>query len=377
MIPSAYDDIPVLGVGETIALCNSLLNPLKLSVEGEVANYGLNKGKFVFFDLKDVGGESRLSCFQMIHQQNTPIEDGMRIVVKAEAGLYAKSGQFRLSVYHIELLGEGALKRSFELLKAKLASEGLFDVARKRPLPAYPKTVGIISSKEAAGYGDFIRIAQERSAGLHLITANVAVQGVSAEREIIAAFDYLNSYHQPDVIVLIRGGGSMEDLHAFNSEGVARAITRSKSPVVVGVGHERDVTIADFCADVRAATPSNAAQIVIPDKKIVMQEVQASLQRQHSSLKNMILTKQHRVAQIVQSLSFLTSSRIQSYQVKVQGFLTTIEALAPSQVLARGYTITTHADGKRIHHAKELREDEIIHTHFTDSTITSRITPSL
>jgi exodeoxyribonuclease VII large subunit len=376
-MPSPYEDVPVLGVKETITLCNSLFEELSLQVEGEVANYSVNRGKFVFFDLKDVQGDARLGCFMMAYQQNMPVEDGMRIVVHATAGLYVKSGQFRLSVQRIELKGEGTLKRSFELLKAKLEAEGLFSPDRKRLIPAYPTTIGVISSEEAAGFGDFMRIAKQRSCGLRFVLAHVAVQGVQAESEICQAFEYLNGYKNPDVIVLIRGGGSMEDLHAFNSEAVARAIVRSKAPVVVGVGHERDVTIADFCADLRAATPSNAAQLAVPDRNEIAQMLKARAVERKHRITSLLNSYRHGVMQSIQGMNHEVHYGLQAIRARVQASLGTIEALAPERVLARGYSITCTLDGKPITSVKGLAVGSDITTRLADGSFTSRINETL
>jgi exodeoxyribonuclease VII large subunit len=369
----AYADVPVLGVGETITLCNSLLAELTLQVEGEVANYSVSRGKFVFFDLKDLSGESRLGCFMILYQQNVPLEDGMHIVVHAQAGLYAKSGQFRLTVRNIQIQGEGNLKRAFELLKAKLEAEGLFLPERKRLLPLYPQRIGVISSADAAGYGDFMRIAEQRLPGLHFILVNVAVQGIHAEQEISAAFDYLNSYGNPDVIVLIRGGGSMEDLHAFNSEKVARAIVRSKVPVVVGVGHERDITIADFSADVRAATPSNAAQIVIPERDALQRKVDQVLLSQRHFIAQQIAEYRYSATTVLTAIRTLVHQHIDQAKYRTHTVISAIDALAPIRVLERGYSITRTATGKVVTKATQVRCNDLISTQFAEGIHTSRI----
>lgn len=373
MLP-AYQELPPLGVGEAIALCNSLLQDLTLTIEGEVANYSVSRGKFVFFDLKDVGGESRLGCFMMIHQQTVPVEDGMRILIQGKPGLYAKSGQFRISVTKIQPRGEGSLKRAFEMLKAKLEVEGLFSPSRKRTLPRFPETIGIISSSEAAGYGDFMRIATERSCGIRFILAHVAVQGVAAEQEICAGFDYLNGHHAPDTIVLIRGGGSMEDLHAFNSEVVARAIVRSKAPVVVGVGHERDVTIADFCADVRAATPSNAAQLAVPDKVEVQKELVATLIQSSHGLHRRIQAMKHTLITTLKGMHVQIQHVIFDARATVQSYSATIEALAPVAVLKRGYSITRKADDSVVTTSKQLAPGERVTTYYAEGHSISEVT---
>jgi exodeoxyribonuclease VII large subunit len=362
---------PILRVSQALSLCNGLLSELTLQIEGEVSGYSLSRGKFVFFDLKDEQEDSRLSCFMMAFNSSIPLEDGMRVVIEGKPGLYQKSGQFRITVQRVTPKGEGSLKRAFELLKAKLQSEGLFDQSRKRALPRFPRSVGIISSAEAAGYGDFIKIANSRLGGVEFLLANVAVQGKDAESEICRAFDVLNERPDLEVIVLIRGGGSLEDLHAFNSESVARAIIRSRLPVLVGVGHERDVTIADFCADVRASTPSNAAQILLPSKEEVTQQIIGLVQAGRRILASKVSAEQVRTKSMIErmgrQLSFGVSVRIAS----VKALLKTIDALSPQRSLERGFTITCLDDGTPLRSCESINEGVGLTTRLADGTIHS------
>ena len=359
------DSHSILRVSQFISLVNSLLNELPTQVEGEVANFTVSREKFIFFDLKDESEVARLSCFMMTYQLSSPLEDGMRVVVQGQPGLYQKNGQFRLSVTAVEPVGQGSVKRSFDLLKLKLQSEGLFASERKRRLPRFAQQVGIITSVAAAGLGDFKTIAWQRLPGVHYVLANVAVQGNDAVTEICQAFDYLNSHFQLDAIVLIRGGGSMEDLHAYNSEPVARAIVRSKAPVIVGVGHERDITIADFCADVRAATPSNAAQLLVP-----------TLEEVHSMVIHLIGEGKRKVEQAIISNTEKTRYRfetihnqivycIEQCRAKIQAQINTIEAISPQKTLARGYTLTKDSNGKLINSVDQTYQNQLIITTFS------------
>ncbi len=242
--------------------------PEGVAVEGEVTGYRVSQGKWIWFDLKDEG--ALVSCFSTVWQLRAPLEDGMRVRVFGLPKIYPKSGRFSLTVERVELVGEGALRRAFELLKRKLADEGLFAPERKRPLPRFPRRIGLIASAESAAYGDFLRILGNRWGGLEIVLADVQVQGRSAAGQIVAAFRYFNEHPAAaEVLVLTRGGGSLEDLQAFNSEEVARAVFGSRLPVVVAVGHERDESLADHVADVRASTPSNAAEILVPDRREV------------------------------------------------------------------------------------------------------------
>jgi exodeoxyribonuclease VII large subunit len=178
-----------------------------------------------------------------------------------------KFSKFSLTVKAVELAGEGALRRAMELLKKKLDSEGLFDPARKRPLPKFPTRLGLITSGASAAYADFIKILNTRWSGVEVLLADVSVQGAAAPDQIVGALEYFNQLSPPaDVLVLIRGGGSLEDLMAFSTEPVARAVAASRTPIIVGVGHEVDFSLADYAADLRAATPTDAARLVVPDR---------------------------------------------------------------------------------------------------------------
>ncbi len=262
-----------LSVSDFVALTNQTLEyayPI-VTIEGEVASFKVNQGKFIFFDIKDA--EASVSCFMMAFALRVPIEDGMKVIITASPKL-TQWGKFSLTVKSIRPSGEGALKKSFELLKAKLDKEGLFALERKRLLPSRPGHVAVISSTQAAGYADFIKIVDDRWGGMRIEVAHVQVQGDAAPDQMIRALQYFNSQEElPEVIVLIRGGGSADDLAAFNDEQLVRSIAASRVPVLVGVGHEVDVTLADLVADVRAATPSNAAQILVPDKHEIIRHV--------------------------------------------------------------------------------------------------------
>jgi exodeoxyribonuclease VII large subunit len=362
-----------VSVAQAIRLCNTVLSELPLSIEGEVANYTVSRGTFVFFDIKDETEEARLNCFMMLHNQTIPLEDGMRVVITGKPSIHSKSGKFSITAQRIEAKGEGSLKRAFELLKEKLFQEGLFATERKRLLPRFPQQIGIISSADAAGYGDFIRIAKSRLPGTQFTFINVAVQGKDAESEICFAFDYLNSHYTLDAIVLVRGGGSMEDLHAFNSEPVARAIVRSKVPVLVGVGHERDITIADFCADVRAATPSNAAQLLLPTLEEVRDLVIQLTQDGRRLVEQAItLQKEQVLHQIERMQSQLTFQLVHTRQ-RVEALRSTIDAVSPQQTLQRGYSITWKKDGTVVRSAKDVQKGDEVKTQLCTETIHSII----
>jgi exodeoxyribonuclease VII large subunit len=255
-----------ISVTEFVSIINETLAFAypQVLIEGEVSSFKVNQGKFVFFDLKDEANV--LNCFMMVHQLKMPIEDGMKVRVLGSPKV-TKFSKFSLTVRDVELAGEGALRRAMELLKKKLEGEGLFDPARKRPIPAFPTRLGLITSGASAAYADFIKILSARWGGIEVLLADVSVQGAQAPDQIVGALEYFNTLRDPvDVLVLIRGGGSLEDLAAFSTEPVARAVAASRTPIIVGVGHEVDFSLADYAADLRAATPTDAARLVVPDR---------------------------------------------------------------------------------------------------------------
>ena len=250
--------IPRFGVSGFVELINQVLefSCSAVEIEGEVASFKVNQGKWVFFDLKDE--EASVGCFMPVYQLRTPIEDGMKLVVRAQPKV-TKWGKFSVTVQSYRPLGEGSLRKSFQLLHAKLEKEGIFATERKRSLPQIPARIGVISSTQAAGYADFIKIVNESWGGLQIDVAHVQVQGEAAADQIVAAINRFNeSQTPPEVLVIIRGGGSADDLNTFNDELLVRAIAASRVPILVGIGHEVDMTLADLAADVRASTPSNA-----------------------------------------------------------------------------------------------------------------------
>ena len=326
-------------VSDFVALTNQTLEYAypSVQIEGEVASFKVNQGKFIFFDLKDAGAS--VGCFMMLWQLRQPIEDGMKVIVTASPKL-TQWGKFSLTIRAIRPSGEGDIKKSFELLKAKLDKEGLFAPERKRPLPRIPKRVAVISSVQAAGYTDFIKILNDRWGGVVVDVAQVQVQGDDAPDQMIRALKYFNSQEVlPEVIVLIRGGGSKDDLAAFNDELLVREIAASRVPTLVGVGHETDESLADMAADVRAATPSNAAQILVPDTREVVRSVQYQVRSLLPRVEQALHQRSLIVRQQLNSALDTCLRRIEDEQRKLRSTTQLLSELDPNKVLARGYAI--------------------------------------
>lgn len=335
----ASDQTPLFSVSDYIASLNQTLEYAypSVEIEGEVASFKVNQGKWVFFDLKD--SESSVGCFMSLFSLRVPIEDGMKVIVRAAPKVTAW-GKFSLTVQSIRPSGEGSLKKSFDLLKAKLDKEGLFAPERKRLLPEIPSYIGVISSTQAAGYADFVKILGERWGGLKVEVAHVQVQGVGAPEQMIRAIKYFNEQEVlPEVLVIIRGGGSADDLAAFNDEPLVREIAASRVPTLVGVGHEVDVTLADMVADKRAATPSNAAQIVVPDRKEFTNSLRYLVHRVLGRMDGLIDERSRTADGMLRQAWVLLDARVDLLMGQVVTSRQVLTAYNPQSVLARGYAI--------------------------------------
>jgi exodeoxyribonuclease VII large subunit len=327
-------DPQVISVTQFLAIINETLAFAypQVVVEGEVSSFKVNQGKWVFFDLKDE--TNVLNCFMVVNQLKLPLEDGMKVRVTGSPKV-GKFSRFSLTVRNVELAGEGELKRAMELLKKKLEGEGLFDPARKRPLPAFPSRIGLITSGTSAAYADFIKILGARWGGLDVLLADVTVQGAQAPDQVVGALEYFNQLRDPvDVLVLIRGGGSIEDLIAFSTEPVARAVAASRTPIVVGVGHEIDFSLADYAADVRAATPTDAARLVVPDRHEIAARVDHLSRRSEAALSRALETRRTQVDR--------TISRLEAYLRHPRERVQTYESRLWRALDRLGHSVATH-----------------------------------
>lgn len=304
-------------------------------VEGEVSSFKINQGKFVFFDLKD--DQASVGCFMMKFALRFPLEDGMKVRVRAIPKL-TNWGKFSLTVQAVVPVGEGSLKKSFELLKKKLTAEGLFAPEKKRPLPENIAKIGVISSTQAAGYADFCKILNERWGGLELQVAHCQVQGMVAADQIMKALSYFNERSEVQVIAILRGGGSADDLAVFNDEALVRAVAASKIPVITGIGHEVDESLCDLAADVVASTPSNAAQMLSRDRKEIVVAIRSDINR----INNLLNTKIDGL--IVDTRDVLRVGRdivvkITTIESEIAAQKRVLAQLNPDNVLERGYAL--------------------------------------
>lgn len=333
-------------------------------VRGEVSGYRMYSSGHCYFTLKDA--EAQLPCvfFKNARMRSAAPElrDGMAIAANGRISLYERDGKLQLYVEDVELIGEGALFLRFEQLKARLAAEGLFDASRKRPLPASPSVIGIVTSPQAAALRDMLRVLRTRYPLASVILSPTLVQGTEAPAAIAEALDLLNEHGEAEVIILGRGGGSIEELWAFNDEVVVRAIARSRIPVISGVGHETDFTIADFVADQRASTPTAAASAAVPDiaewcahvvelQQELTEFMDAFLSDQREQLERtrrdlLRLNPQYQLERLQQRLddtSALLQARMQYilslHHERLRGIALRLHSLSPLLTIARGYAV--------------------------------------
>ena len=289
----------VISVTELTRRIKSLLEGQfpTLWVDGEISNLAIAASGHAYFTIKDANAQLAAVMFRGVTSKVTfKLADGLQVVARGEVSVYERRGQYQLIVSQLLPKGLGALQLAFEQLKQKLAAEGLFDAARKKPLPLLPDRIGLVTSPTGAAIRDFLNILARRYPNRHIIINPVRVQGQGAAAEIAAAIDELNAQDLVDVIIVTRGGGSLEDLWAFNEEIVARAIARSRLPIISAVGHEIDFSIADFVADLRAPTPSAAAELVVKAKSEFQNELRQFQQRLDKDLRYRLSESRRRLA---------------------------------------------------------------------------------
>lgn len=366
-------------------------------IRGEISNYKLYPSGHHYFSLKDAESAIRCVLFKgnALSLRFRP-ENGMQVLAVGRVSLYPRDGSYQFYCTRLLPDGAGDLSVAFEQLKQKLFQEGLFDPAHKKKLPAFPHRVGIVTSPAGAAVHDMLRILGKRYPLSRVILLPVRVQGAEAPGEIARAIDYANAHAIADVLIVGRGGGSVEDLWAFNDEGVSRAIFRSRIPVVSAVGHEPDVTISDFTADLRAATPSNAAELVAPDQS----ELRAALEGMRAS---MLASMRQRLTRSRQQLTGLSASPMlrnpmnylqerrlrldkltgdfrrvgtRLLQARRQGLIrlsASLDAMSPLKVLARGYSMTADADGRLISSVTEVSPGQSLTILVSDGRIRAAV----
>jgi exodeoxyribonuclease VII large subunit len=364
----------LLQPSEFVALINQTLEfalPYVV-VEGELANLRVSKNKWVYFDIKDEAAS--VKCFGTVYQLPGPLENGMLIKVAGNPRLHQQFG-FSLNVQSIQPSGEGSIKKAAHLLEQKLKAEGLFAASRKRPLPYPPEKIGLIASGESAAYSDFIKILNTRWHGIEVLHKDVQVQGDPAVGDIVKAIELFNTHpeYAVDVVVVTRGGGSADDLAAFSSEQVTRAVAGSRIPTLVAIGHERDISLAELAADMRASTPSNAAELLVPDRSEQSHYLQLVQERTANALRSVVSqavrdTKQYQM-QLNSALRGIVA--LQSQQLAQKKLL--LAAYNPANVLERGYAVV-RKDGRAVRTAESVKPQDNIDILLADgSFVATRI----
>ncbi len=335
-------------------------------IEGELANFRVSRGRWVYFDIKDE--LASIKFFGSIYQLPGPLEDGLKLRVVGTPRLHPQYG-FSLTFSSIQPVGEGAIKKAADLLRAKLEAEGLFAPERKRPLPELPKRIGLITAGASAAAADFIKILNGRWGGVEILLADVLVQGAEAPPQIVAALDYFEQLSPlVDVVVLTRGGGSAEDLAVFNDERVVRAVTGSRTPTLVAIGHEVDISLAELAADLRAGTPTNAAQIVVPDREAVIvqhKDLKSNLQKILFTNIRWVVNSSENDRKYLEGQMFLL---LDQTKLKVEATRKLIGVFDPAAALRRGYAIVKKG-GAHISSVKQVSTGDRLAVTLADGKI--------
>lgn len=390
----------------TVSLLNEYVNTLLktdvrlrcVKVSGEISGFKIPSSGHLYFSLKDENALIRCVMFRS-HAQILGFlpENGMKVVLTGSVSIYVKDGQYQFYATGMKKAGEGELYREFLLLKEKLEKEGLFE--RKRLLPALPKCIGVITSQTGAAVHDILTVIKRRFPKMNIITADASVQGANAPGELISALELLNSTGKPDVIIIGRGGGSYEDLSCFNDEKLARAIYRSRIPVVSAVGHETDYLISDFAADMRAPTPSAAAETVTPVYDALSERIASlnsaldkaalnavdSAKKRLTQLKNapalvnpgrLSEIKKQRFRFIIRNLNGAVGEAIASSCASLERGRQTLEAMDVKKVLERGFAIVRSADGAYIKSVSDTVCGQKLNVTVADGTFGATVSPA-
>jgi len=363
----------IFGVSDFVVYLNQTLELAYpyVTIEGELSNLRVSKNRWVYFDLKDA--DSSVKFFGTVYSLPGPLEDGMVVRVSGNPRLHQLYG-FSVSVQTITPVGEGALRRAANLLEAKLAAEGLFAPERKRLLPYPPRRIALLTAAGSAAYADFIKILNARWRGVAVDHYDVQVQGEPAVGQIVAAIAAANAQAEvPDVLVLTRGGGSADDLAAFSTEQVTRAVATSRVPTLVAIGHEVDISLAEVAADQRASTPSNAAELLTPDRAVVLQQLAEARADLGEVLMRAVTQRQDWLAQQQAELDRGLRGAYQTATFRLQTARQLLEAYNPTAALQRGYALV-HSGDAIVKRVAQLQVGDTVKITLSDGTATATIT---
>ena len=370
----------------------------QVAVRGEISNYKCYPSGHHYFTLKDQ--ESALKCVMFkgnAYSLRFRPESGMKVIALGRISVYPRDGQYQLYVSSMAVDGIGDLYAAFEELKKKLAGKGLFAPEHKKPIPKYPGTIGVVTSSAGAAVHDILRILRKRYPLCAVRLLPVRVQGAEAPEEIAGAIRYVNQYRLADLLIVGRGGGSIEDLWAFNDERVAYAIYESEIPIISAVGHEPDVTIADYVADLRAATPSNGAELAVPDRESLMQSLDALNAAMGAALNRQLKLCTQRLDALAASPALrsptgyldqkqkdltLLQNRLSASQERLLartnqrfvGCVAKLDAMSPLKVLSRGYAMAQGEDGRVLRSVSQTEPGQTITVRFSDGSVSATVT---
>lgn len=362
----------VLSPSDFVAVFNQTLEYAypQVVIEGELANFRVAKNRWVYFDIKDEAAS--VPYFGTVYMLPGPLEDGLRVRAVGAPRLHPRFG-FTINLFSLVPVGEGSLKKAADLLAKKLAAEGLFAPERKRPLPELPEAIGLITAEASAACADFCKILDERWGGVEVQLADVLVQGEGAPTQIVIAIEHFNQQAAvADVLVITRGGGSADDLAAFNDERVVRAVAASRIPTLIAIGHEVDFSLAELAADQRASTPSNAAQVVVPDRRHVLTQLESAKSNLRKSLLESIRITQNNLRREGKYLTSQVFSLIEHNKHSLTSNRKLVGLFDPKAALRRGYAIISRGT-QHISSVKQLRAKDKISIELRDGTIGARV----
>lgn len=394
-------DLPIFSVSEFHEMLNLHMALLgEITIEGEISELKPSGAKWLYVTIKDASATVKVFATQYGIANWKSLAIGMKVHIHGTPRTYAPYGTLSIAATHITPAGEGALNMAYEKLKALLEKEGLFDESRKRPLPPFPRNIGLITAKDSQAYNDFVKVLQNRMGGLHVYFTPVLVQGEAAPALICQAIKFFNthfgSHGRPhmDALVICRGGGSLEDLQAFNDEAVARGIFASRIPVICGIGHEGNTSLADMVADLRASTPSNAAELLVQERDTVVSYIDTLMHRMDRAVAAQLTLKKHHVQHALTRLDHAIRSHINAMNQRISAFYNTkplihmrlqnaqnqhsqlsrlLQSLDYTTILNKGFTITRNEHGTIIRSITDTQVGTELTTQVADGTIYAHV----
>ena len=370
-------------------LCN-------LKIKGEISNFKVHSSGNVYLSLKDQNSKINCVIFRNDYDRNLNLENGTKVIASGYISVYERDGSYQLYIKHIEIAGIGNLYIEFNKLKEKLQKEGLFDYKYKKPIPKIPKSIGVVTSPTGAVIRDIINVTKRRYPKVHIKLYPVKVQGEGAKDEICEGIRFFNEIHKVDTIIIGRGGGSIEDLWAFNEEPVIEAVFNSNTPVISAVGHETDFTITDFVADLRAPTPSAAAELAVSDISVTQSRIEGymellnqlmerklymyrsqlenkKLKLEHLSPMTILDSRRHQLIQTGQRMENAMNNILLSRKHQLEIYASKLHGLSPLEKLSQGYSYVESIQGKPVNSVKNIDAGDKVKIYFKDGNVDAQV----